>query len=197
MEECVTSLEMYGCMTSLEMTSCDLMRRTKTSDLLINGVKLPGPPDVVEKLAVVVAIVVGAVAFRVVRRCEGGHLMPIDGVGAEEMLHFVGHLGGGVFVGPRVDQLAEHGVRTAAGDLAEPAKVRELRIRHSHILLMKEKKPRRFRRKTRNGNANKNRKRNAWTNNQKIIGKWSKNDRYMIRKWSKNNRKMIEKWNIK
>ena len=60
--------------------------------MFVNDAKLPGPHDVVEELAVVVAVVVWSVRFRVVRRSDRRHFVPIDRVTTEEKLDFVGNL---------------------------------------------------------------------------------------------------------
>jgi len=63
-------------------------RFTAVADLLVNESKLPGPQDVIEKLSMIEAIVIGTVALSVVRWSQHSHLVTIDWVVAEEILHF-------------------------------------------------------------------------------------------------------------
>ena len=65
---------------------------TPHTDLFINAFELPGPLGVVEKLAQVKAVVVCGVALSVIGWGESGHLVSIDGVTTEEMLHFLSNL---------------------------------------------------------------------------------------------------------
>jgi len=51
---------------------------TAVADLLINESKLPGPQDVVEKLSMIKAIVIGTVALSMVRWSQHRHLVTID-----------------------------------------------------------------------------------------------------------------------
>ncbi len=60
--------------------------------LVVDHTELPTPLGVVEELAVVEAVVVGAVRLGVVRRRQHRHLVAVDGVVPEEVLHFVRHL---------------------------------------------------------------------------------------------------------
>ena len=62
------------------------------ADLLINVSELPRPRDVVEKLPMIKAIVIRAVDLGMVGWRQHCHLVTIDGVAAEEMLHFVCNL---------------------------------------------------------------------------------------------------------
>jgi len=62
------------------------------TDLLINESELPRPEGVVEELAMVIPVVIRAVGLRMVRRSKNGHLVTVDRIVAEEMLHLVRHL---------------------------------------------------------------------------------------------------------
>ena len=53
----------------------------------VYGSKLPGPLRVVEEGPVVEPVVVGAVGLRVVGWGQDGHLVAVDRVATEEMLH--------------------------------------------------------------------------------------------------------------
>lgn len=53
----------------------------------VYGSKLPGPLRVVEEGPVVEPVVVRAVSLRVVGRGQDGHLVPVYGVAAKEVLH--------------------------------------------------------------------------------------------------------------
>ena len=64
-----------------------------SAHLLIDAFELPGPLGVVQELPQVKAVVVGGVALGMVSGRQRGHLVPIDGVAAEEVLDLVGHLG--------------------------------------------------------------------------------------------------------
>ena len=60
--------------------------------LLVNALKLPGPFDVVEELALVKAVVVRTVALCMIGGCQHCHLVTVDGVQLEEQLHFLCNL---------------------------------------------------------------------------------------------------------
>ena len=60
--------------------------------LFINDHELPRPLGVVQELSVVKAVVVGAVALSVVGRGENRHLVSVNSVVSEEVLHLVCHL---------------------------------------------------------------------------------------------------------
>ena len=57
------------------------------TNLFIDLPELPGPLSVVEELSLVEAVVVRAVGRCVVGGSQHSHLVPVAGVGAEEMLH--------------------------------------------------------------------------------------------------------------
>ena len=60
--------------------------------LLVDALKLPGPFDVVEELALVKAVVIRTVALCVIGGCQHCHLVTVDGVQLEEQLHFLCNL---------------------------------------------------------------------------------------------------------
>ena len=68
-----------------------------------------------------------------VRRSEGGHLVPVPGVLEEEVLHLLRDLLRGEEGAPFVGELREHAPRAALFDLAQPAKDRQLVVRHAHV----------------------------------------------------------------
>jgi len=61
--------------------------------LLVNGGKLPAPGVIVKELPVVKSIVIRRVALCMVRGGEHRHLVAVDGVATEEVLHLVCNLG--------------------------------------------------------------------------------------------------------
>ncbi len=65
---------------------------SKTKYLFIYTTELPWPVDIVEKLPMVEAIVIGTVVLSVVGRGQHGHLVTVDCVMAEEKFHLFGHL---------------------------------------------------------------------------------------------------------
>ena len=54
--------------------------------------ELPWPQDVVEELSVIKAVIIWTVTLCVVRRGDYSHLVTIDGIRAEKVFHFIGHL---------------------------------------------------------------------------------------------------------
>ena len=48
-----------------------------------------GPSCVVEERSVIESVVIGTVDLRMVAGGQGGHLVPVDRVEAEEELHFI------------------------------------------------------------------------------------------------------------
>lgn len=65
------------------------------SYLIFYAPKLPRPASVVQKRPQVESVVVGAVAFGVIRGGERGHFVSVHGILGEKSLHFVSHLVGG------------------------------------------------------------------------------------------------------
>lgn len=63
------------------------------SYLLVYALKLPSPLDIVKELAQVESVIVRAVRFGVVGWSQGCHLVSVDGIRTEEVLHLLGHLG--------------------------------------------------------------------------------------------------------
>lgn len=54
--------------------------------------ELPGPLDIVEKLTLIKAVVVGAVTLSVIGGGQYRHLVAIDSIQLEEQLHFLCNL---------------------------------------------------------------------------------------------------------
>lgn len=63
-----------------------------TTYVFVDFLELPRPSHVVQKWAMVVAMIVRTVRLRVIGRRQYGHLVAIDSVGTIEMLHFRCHL---------------------------------------------------------------------------------------------------------
>lgn len=82
-------------------------------------------------------IVIRPVRFGMVRRRQHRHLVPIDRIAAEKVLHLVRHLGRRVAIAPRAHQPSEHPERAAQLLLAQPPEFAQLRIRHAHVLLVR------------------------------------------------------------
>lgn len=82
-------------------------------------------------------IVVRPVRLRMVRRRQHRHLVPIDRIAPEEVLHLVRHLRRIAALAPRAHQPHEHAVRAAALLLAQPPEFAQLRVRHAHVLLVR------------------------------------------------------------
>eukprot|EP00982_Pelagococcus_subviridis_P006787 30294-Pelagococcus_subviridis.AAC.52 len=104
-----------------------LLRVRFTSDL-VDFPELPRPAHVVQERPQVEPVVLRRVVFRVVRRRQRRHLMPVRGVEEEEPLHFLRDLVHGESVLP-LEQ-------PESRDLSEAAVHPELFVRHSHVVLV-------------------------------------------------------------
>mmetsp|Transcript_109783 Transcript_109783/g.224351 ORF Transcript_109783/g.224351 Transcript_109783/m.224351 type:complete len:780 (+) Transcript_109783:322-2661(+) len=121
---------------------------------LVDGFELPRPSRVVQKGPEIESVVVGAVALRVVARCQRAHLVPVDRVIEKEALDLGGHLAVGelgagrlrigtpivvavaVVARPLEDEPPVHAYRAAPSQLAKPTEPSQLVIGHSHFLFV-------------------------------------------------------------
>lgn len=99
----------------------------------VNLLKLPGPRGVVEERAKVETVVVWAVGLGVVGGCQGCHLVSVNRVVEEEPLDLDGNLRHFEAIAPKVNQLSEHGVRTALLHLPQSTKLGQFVVGHTHV----------------------------------------------------------------
>jgi len=67
-------------------------RGSHYSYLLVDQLKLPRPESVVEELSVIKAVVIRTIRLCVIRRCQHRHLVSVDGVVTEKVLHLFRNL---------------------------------------------------------------------------------------------------------
>jgi hypothetical protein len=117
-------------------SNCHLEARVTTRSTL-DATRTP-PRRVVEKRAQVVSIVVGRVPFGVVGRRQHRHLVSIDGVVEEVVLDASGDVGSALMrIGRRlVPKALEHRHRPAPLLQPHAPKLREMRVRHTHVSLI-------------------------------------------------------------
>ena len=103
---------------------------------VVNVAELPAPVGRIEELAVIEAVVVGRVGLGEVGGRNGGHLVSVDRVADEEVLALVGYLTRREATRPRLEQAAEHRVRSAVVLLAQLAVDGQLVVGHAHLDLV-------------------------------------------------------------
>lgn len=83
------------------------------------------------------AIVVRTIRLGMVRRRQHRHLVPINRIAPEKVLHLIGHLLAAALMPPVTDQPTEHAERTAMLLLAQSSENTQFRVAHSHILFVR------------------------------------------------------------
>mmetsp|Transcript_126184 Transcript_126184/g.218604 ORF Transcript_126184/g.218604 Transcript_126184/m.218604 type:complete len:346 (-) Transcript_126184:1107-2144(-) len=119
----------------LALGRAKLLSLFQTLHCLIHLPELPAPASRVEELPKVKAVVLWTVVLRVVCRGQGGHLVAVDGVVEEELLHLLPD-DRGAQVCPFVRQLVHHPDGPTAADLPQLAKHGEVVVGHAHVLLV-------------------------------------------------------------
>lgn len=102
---------------------------------LVNLLKLPRPSSRVEEWPEIKPIVVGTVALGMIAWSERRHLVSVPGVFEKEELDLSRNLLRCHCLGPSrcIDQLEEHRVRSALGNLAKSTKDGQLVVGHAHV----------------------------------------------------------------